>query len=115
MRIPTRHLARLLAMYEEQSRTVKKGIHPTAVIEESAVIGKDVYIGAHVYVSDKAVIGDGCSVYPNVFIGDNVRDWQELYLSSGGEGVQGLSHREQLYHPWGRGDWLRRVRFRTCR
>ena len=70
---PYQALARLLAMYEEQARPVKKGIHPTAVIEESAVIGKDVYIGAHVYVSENAVIGDGCNLYPHVFIGDNVR------------------------------------------
>lgn len=70
---PYQALARLLAMYEEQSRPVKKGIHPTAVIEESAVTGKEVFIGAHVYVSEKAVIGDGCNLYPNVYIGDNVR------------------------------------------
>lgn len=70
---PYQALARLLTIYDEQSRPVKKGIHPTAVIEESAVIGSDVYIGAHAYVSDKAVIGDGCSIYPNVYIGDNVR------------------------------------------
>lgn len=69
---PYQALARLLTIYDEQTRPVRKGIHPTAVIEESAVIGSDVYIGAHVYVSEKAVIGDGCSLYPNVYIGDGV-------------------------------------------
>lgn len=69
---PYQALARLLAVYDEQTRPVRKGIHPTAVIEQSAVIGNGVYIGAHVYVAEKAVIGDGCSLYPNVYIGDGV-------------------------------------------
>ncbi len=69
---PYQALARLLTIYDEQTRPVRKGIHPTAVIEESAVIGSGVYIGAHVYVAEKAVIGDGCSLYPNVYIGDGV-------------------------------------------
>ncbi|MFN2336045.1 MAG: LpxD N-terminal domain-containing protein [Bacteroidales bacterium] len=69
---PYQALARLLTIYDEQTRPVRKGIHPTAVIEESAVIGKGVYMGAHVYVAEKAVIGDGCSLYPNVYIGDGV-------------------------------------------
>jgi UDP-3-O-[3-hydroxymyristoyl] glucosamine N-acyltransferase len=69
---PYQALARLLTIYDEQTRPVRKGIHPTAVIEESAVIGNGVYIGAHVYVAEKAVIGDGCSLYPNVYIGDGV-------------------------------------------
>jgi UDP-3-O-[3-hydroxymyristoyl] glucosamine N-acyltransferase len=69
---PYQALARLLTIYDEQTRPVRKGIHPTAVIEESAIIGNGVYIGAHVYVAEKAVIGDGCSLYPNVYIGDGV-------------------------------------------
>ena len=70
---PYQALARLLTIYDEQTRPVRKGIHPTAVIEDSAVIGSNVYMGAHVYVAEKAVIGDGCSLYPNVYIGDGVK------------------------------------------
>lgn len=69
---PYQALAQLLAIYEQSMNKPKKGIHPTAVIEQGAVIGSDVYIGAYAYVSDNAVIGEGCSLYPHVFIGDSV-------------------------------------------
>ena len=44
------------------------GIHPTAVIADSAVIGKDVYIGAHVVIEEKVSLGDRVYIYPNVVI-----------------------------------------------
>ena len=62
--------ASLLRMVD-QARPRKKGIHPAAVIEESARIGKDVYIGPYAYVGESVVIGDGCAIYPHVYIGDN--------------------------------------------
>jgi UDP-3-O-[3-hydroxymyristoyl] glucosamine N-acyltransferase len=68
---PYRAVARLLAIYEK-SKPLKKGIHPTAIIEESAKIGENVYIGPYAVISYKAVIGDGCSIYPHVYIGDEV-------------------------------------------
>ena len=55
----------------DQSRTRKKGIHTTAIIEISAKIGSDVYIGPYAYIGENCIIGDGCSIYPHVFIGDN--------------------------------------------
>jgi UDP-3-O-[3-hydroxymyristoyl] glucosamine N-acyltransferase len=69
---PYQAVARLLEIYE-QAKPVKKGIHPTAVIEESAQVGNDVYIGAYTVVSEDVVIGDGCKIYPHVFIGDSVK------------------------------------------
>lgn len=62
--------ASLLQMVS-QSKPVKKGIHPTAVIESSAIIGKDIYIGAYAYIGENCRIGDNCRIYPHVFIGDN--------------------------------------------
>ena len=56
-----------------KSKPKKKGIHPTAVIEQSAKIGSDTYIGPYAYIGEDCVIGDGCSVYPHVYIGDNTR------------------------------------------
>jgi len=53
------------------------GIHPSAVISDSATIGKNVQIGPNVYIGDAAKIGDNTIVYPNcviftgVTIGDN--------------------------------------------
>lgn len=67
-----RAFASLLAMYE-QSKPVKKGIHPTAVIEESAKVGRDVYLGPYVYVGENVAIGDGCRIYAHTSIGDNTK------------------------------------------
>jgi UDP-3-O-[3-hydroxymyristoyl] glucosamine N-acyltransferase len=55
----------------DQARPRKKGIHSTAVIEESATVGSDVYIGPYTYVGENCTIGNGCSIYPHVYIGDS--------------------------------------------
>lgn len=62
--------AALLTLYE-QSKPVKRGVHPTAVIEESAKIGNDVYLGPYAYIGENVVIGDNCRIYSHVSIGDN--------------------------------------------
>ncbi len=54
----------------DQSRPRKKGIHPSAIIEEGAKVGQDVYIGAYAFIGTNCHISDGCSVYPHVYIGD---------------------------------------------
>jgi UDP-3-O-[3-hydroxymyristoyl] glucosamine N-acyltransferase len=64
--------ASLLSLVD-QSRPRKKGIHTTAIIENTAKIGSDIYIGPYVYIGENCNIGDGCSVYPHVFIGDNTK------------------------------------------
>jgi len=55
----------------DQARPRKKGIHSSAVIEQSAKIGSDVYIGPFAYIGENCVVGNGCAVYPHVYIGDN--------------------------------------------
>ena len=62
--------ASLLTLYE-QSKPVKRGIHKTAVIEESANIGKDVYIGPYVYIGENVTVGDNCRIYSHVSVGDS--------------------------------------------
>jgi UDP-3-O-[3-hydroxymyristoyl] glucosamine N-acyltransferase len=57
----------------DQARPRKKGIHASAVIENTAKLGVDVYIGPYVYVGENTVIGDGCALYPHVYIGDNTK------------------------------------------
>lgn len=66
-----------------QSRPRKKGIHATAVIEESASIGKDVYIGAYAYVGENCVIGEGVSLFPHVYIGDKTVIGKDTVLNPG--------------------------------
>lgn len=79
---PYQALARLLAWYE-QARPAKKGIHPSAVIDETATMGEDLFIGAHAVISENAVIGDGCSIHPQVFIGENVTIGKNCTLHPG--------------------------------
>jgi UDP-3-O-[3-hydroxymyristoyl] glucosamine N-acyltransferase len=79
---PYQALARLLAFYE-QARPAKKGIHPTAVIDEKASLGTDVFIGACAVISENAVIGDGCSLHPQVYIGENVKIGKNCTLHPG--------------------------------
>jgi len=40
------------------------GIHPSAVIAESARLGKDVSIGPHVVIAEHCEIGNGCTIGP---------------------------------------------------
>jgi UDP-3-O-[3-hydroxymyristoyl] glucosamine N-acyltransferase len=54
------------------------GIHPTAVIAETAKIGANSHIGAYVVIGDHVVIGDNAVIlphvvlYPHVRVGDNL-------------------------------------------
>ncbi len=74
--------ATLLTVYEE-SKPRKKGIHPKAVIEDSARIGKDVYIGPMAYIGENVVLGNRCYVYPNASIGDNCRIGENTVIYPG--------------------------------
>jgi UDP-3-O-[3-hydroxymyristoyl] glucosamine N-acyltransferase len=51
----------------------KTGIHPSAVVEESATLGKNVYIGANAYIGSDVSILDNTKIYPNTYIGDSVQ------------------------------------------
>lgn len=62
------------AMYNDE---YYKGIHPTAVVEETATIGTNVSIGANVYIGHDVEIGNNCKIKANAviaqgcIIGDN--------------------------------------------
>jgi UDP-3-O-[3-hydroxymyristoyl] glucosamine N-acyltransferase len=64
---PYSSFALLLQKYDEMNRP-QAGIHPAAVIADSATIGKDVTIGAGCVIEDKAVIGDGTILGANVVV-----------------------------------------------
>lgn len=65
-------------------------IHSSAVISEQAVIGKSVFIGANTLIGD-CVIGDGCSIMPNVCIHDGVELGNDVIVQSGAVlGTDGL-------------------------
>lgn len=53
-------------------RPLRPGIHPRAVIADSARIGKDCEIGPGAVIGERAEIGDGCRVAANAVIDDGV-------------------------------------------
>lgn len=79
---PYQSVAKLLALYR-QSKPAKKGIHPTAVIDESASLGRDIYVGACTVISEKAVIGDGSSIHAQSYIGEGVTIGKNCVLYPG--------------------------------
>ena len=64
IRVPNAYeaIARLLSFYESQM-TKRQGIHPTAVIEESASLGEDCYIPPSVYIAEAVTVGRGTQIY----------------------------------------------------
>ena len=52
---------------------VGPGIHPAAVVQDSAKIGDNHAIGANAYIGQNGSIGKNAKIYPNVFIGDKVQ------------------------------------------
>jgi len=64
---PYTSFAILLQKYDEMNKP-SAGIHPSAIIAESAQIGSNVSIAAGVIVEDKAVIGDGTRLGANVVV-----------------------------------------------
>lgn len=102
IRVPNAYeaIARLLTFYQSQVAK-RKGIHPTAVIAESATVADDCYIGpfsyigegvsvgrgtqiyAHVVVEQGAQVGEDCLIYPNVSIYHDCEIGNRVTLHSG--------------------------------
>jgi len=64
---------KILRLFHPPKEIVARGIHPTAIIENTAVIGPDAHIGALVYVGNNSVIGKNVTLHPGVVISDNVQ------------------------------------------
>ncbi|NIW79199.1 MAG: UDP-3-O-(3-hydroxymyristoyl)glucosamine N-acyltransferase [Calditrichae bacterium] len=60
-------------MFNPPKQLLKPGIHPSAVIHESAQLGADVAIGAHVYIGPQVMIGDRSQIFPNCVLLDATR------------------------------------------
>lgn len=71
-------IAELLRSAQEETAFI--GIHPTAVIDETAVLGKNVSIGPYAVIDRKAVIGDGTVIGAHTFIGAGVEIGRECRL-----------------------------------
>ena len=63
-------IGKLLAIYQ-QATARRSGVHPTAVIAETAKVGDGVYVGPFVYVGERAEISDGVQLYAHVVVEEN--------------------------------------------
>jgi len=74
--------ALLLQKYDEMNRP-KPGIHPSAIISDSATIGKNVTISAGVVIEEKVELGDNSILGAQVVLEKNVKIGNGCKLHSG--------------------------------
>jgi UDP-3-O-[3-hydroxymyristoyl] glucosamine N-acyltransferase len=87
--IPTLHspnpylaFARAIELFYTSPKPIP-GIHPTAVIADTAEIGEDCSLGANVVIGEFARIGDRATLYPNVTIYPFARIGDDFTAHSG--------------------------------
>ncbi|MBI3192910.1 MAG: UDP-3-O-(3-hydroxymyristoyl)glucosamine N-acyltransferase, partial [Ignavibacteriae bacterium] len=83
-----RAFLQLIEVFHPQATPLRKGIHSSAVISQSATFGEGVAIGACV------VIGDGCSIGNNVTIHPGVVVSEHVAIEEGSLLYQNVSVRE---------------------
>lgn len=115
---PKAAFAQLLELFSPPVNVIR-GIHPTAIVHESAIMGNNVALLPHVvlengtkigdntilypgvYVGEHAVIGQNCIIYPNVtiregcHIGDNVIIHSSSVIGSDGFGFVTIDGRHR--------------------
>ena len=79
---PRLAMMKLLTLFYKAPKTCD-GIHPTAVIDESAKLGQNVSIGPNVVVSAGVEIGDNTRILANVFVGENSKLGKDCLLHAG--------------------------------
>jgi UDP-3-O-[3-hydroxymyristoyl] glucosamine N-acyltransferase len=65
---PKLAFSRILELFAPEP-SVEIGVHPTAIVAESATLGHGVAIGPYAVVEDGVRLGDGAVVYPFAFVG----------------------------------------------
>src|SRR6266702_3285181 len=75
IRVPDAYsaFATLLSKYQEIATQQLIGIEEPAFIAKSAKLGNNVFVGAFAYIGNNAVIGNNVKLFPQVFVGENVR------------------------------------------
>ncbi|MFG0249750.1 MAG: UDP-3-O-(3-hydroxymyristoyl)glucosamine N-acyltransferase [Phycisphaeraceae bacterium JB051] len=64
-------LNKVIELFAPDKLCPAPGVHPTAVIADSAQIGKDCCIGPHCVIGDNVVLGDGCILHDSVSLHEN--------------------------------------------
>ena len=55
-------------LFNPKKKLLEPGIHPTAVIHESANVGQNVSIGGNVWIGPGVIVGGGTQIFPNCVI-----------------------------------------------
>lgn len=76
---PYLDFARALELFYEPPRT-KPGIHPTAVVAETAQIGEGVSIGAYAVIGERVKIGRGTAIHPLVVVYEGAEIGEDCVL-----------------------------------
>jgi len=74
--------AKAMALFGPAGERLAKGVHPTAVVSESARIGADVSLGPHVVIMDGARIGDRVVLHAGVYVGPRVTIGRDTVVHS---------------------------------
>lgn len=69
---PRLAFSQLLVLFHPR-QSITPGIHPTAIVDNSAAVGEDVAIMPYAVIGKNVEIGKGSTIYPYVFLGDNVK------------------------------------------
>ncbi len=64
--------ARAMEIFADAAPTVAPGVHPSAVVDDTAKLGADAAVGANVVIMDDAVLGDRVIVHPGAYLGRGV-------------------------------------------
>ncbi|MBR1753207.1 UDP-3-O-(3-hydroxymyristoyl)glucosamine N-acyltransferase [bacterium] len=79
---PRLAMMKLLHMFYKEPET-ETGIHPTAVVHETAKIGQNVSIGPNVVISHHAEIGDNTKIMANSYIGGGAKIGKNCFFHAG--------------------------------
>jgi len=77
---PARAIATILERFAPPVPRPPAGVHPTAVVAESAQLGEAAAVGPHVVIGERARIGDRTVLHANVFVGQDTRIGQDCEL-----------------------------------
>ncbi len=71
--------ARILPLFFNE-KSFTPGIHPTAIVADSAIISKTAYIGANCIIDEKSTIGNKSVIQSNCTIGENSNIGENVQL-----------------------------------
>ncbi|MCS7306799.1 MAG: UDP-3-O-(3-hydroxymyristoyl)glucosamine N-acyltransferase [Thermoguttaceae bacterium] len=77
---PHTAFAKIICYFRPPRQSVRRGIHPTAVIAPSARLAEDVEIGPYVTIGEEVEIGPGTTIHAGVRIMDGVKIGPEVTI-----------------------------------